>query len=359
MFNSLSPNIKLGLKFTAVFIVFLLILRLFLPQVNKLILSKLLLSNIAGGQNTDFKQDNQKVNILVMGIGGGKHDGADLTDSIIVASLNLKNKTVSLITLPRDIWVEELKGKLNTAYHKGNERNSKTGLILARATVSQIIGIPIHNGIIIDFHAFEKVVNLVNGVDINIDKPFDDFEYPIEGKENDLCNKKEEEIPKEITDKNVREIFPCRFEHIHFDKGLVHMDGATALKYTRSRHAGGEEGTDFARSNRQVKLITAIKNKITKPQVFLNPQYFLQISNDLKGDIDTDLSLEQMLTLGRDYSKIDLFSVKTMTIEWDSDKKSGLLINPPVEDYGAWVLIPKAGKGNWKEIQKQVKLFLG
>lgn len=345
-------------KHRSVFIVLACVLLLFgfyrfaLPQVLHLISPKIIL-NLAAKNSTPIRQDNNQVNILMMGIGGGDHEGPNLTDSIILANLNLTSKKVSFVPLPRDIWVESAKGKINSVYETGEEKKKGTGLILAKATVAQLLGIPVHYALLVDFDAFVKIIDLLGGIEVDVENTFDDFAYPIEGKENDLCSKTEEELKEvKITDQNVLEIFPCRFEHLHFDKGLQILSGTQALKFVRSRHASGDEGTDFARSKRQIKVITATKNKLTKPEVFLNPSYLIKMSEELKGNLFTDLGVDQLIYLGKDFISTDLSSIKTLGLDIGTDDKPGLLTNPPASQYGSYVLVPTTG--DWKEIQEKV-----
>jgi LCP family protein required for cell wall assembly len=351
--------LKLAFGLIGIILLLFLLIKIILPRfTHKNYLLKLF--QTIDVSNQKLRQTGGVVNVLVMGIGGGVHEGANLTDSIILASLNSKTKKISLISIPRDLWIEELQDKINSAYSKGVEKNKETGIILAKATVSEVLGIPVHYGIVVDFHAFSKIVDIVGGVDVDIENTFDDPEYPIEGKEKDMCGKTEDDLENiDISDNNIFEIFPCRFEKLHFDKGNMHMTGETALKYVRSRHAQGNEGTDFGRSKRQLKLISAIRAKITKPETYLNPSVFTKLISDLKNDIDTDLSADIIITLGRDYVYTDFSDLKNFTIDWGDEKKPGLLINPPAGDYnGAWVLIPTGGNGNWQQIHEKVKLFL-
>ncbi|EKE14176.1 MAG: cell envelope-related transcriptional attenuator [uncultured bacterium] len=345
-------------KFQSVFIILAFVLLLFglyrfaLPQVLQLISPKIIL-NLAAKNSTSIRQDNNQVNILMMGIGGGNHEGPTLTDSIILAHLNLTSKKVSFVPLPRDIWVENAKAKINAIYETGEEKKKGTGLILTKATVAELLGAPVHYALLIDFDAFQKIIDLLGGIEVNVENTFDDFAYPIEGKEDDLCGKTEEELKElEVTDQNVLEIFPCRFEHLHFDKGIQTLGGTEALKFVRSRHASGDEGTDFARSKRQIKIITAVKNKLTKPEVFLNPSYLVKMSEELKGNLFTDLGVDQLIYLGKDFISTDLSSVKTLSLDIGTEDKPGLLTNPPWSQYGSYVLVPTAG--DWKEIQEKI-----
>jgi LCP family protein required for cell wall assembly len=188
-----------------------------------------------------LKTYDNHVNILFLGIAGANHDGPNLSDSIVVLSYDLKNNNLTTISIPRDVWSDTLHDKINSAYAYG-------GFTLAKAEVQIIIGQPIHYALAINFDQFEQLINFLGGVEVNIENSFVDNQFPITGKENDLCGGDSE--------------YKCRYKTISFSKGLTLMDGQTALDFVRSRHANGSEGTDFAREKRQQKVIEAVKNKL-------------------------------------------------------------------------------------------------
>ncbi|EKD86324.1 MAG: cell envelope-related transcriptional attenuator, partial [uncultured bacterium] len=136
-----------------------------------------------------------------------------------------------MISLPRDTWSSDIKGKINKAYSDGEETRHGGGLVLAKTVVSKITGQNVDYGIVIDFSGFINAVDLMGGLDINVDKTFDDYEYPLTGKEDDPCDNKPEDLEKLATASSQLEAFPCRYEHLHFDRGMNHMDGETALKF--------------------------------------------------------------------------------------------------------------------------------
>ena len=191
--------------------------------------------------------DNQ-VNIALLGIAGGQNEGPDLSDSIIVVSYHMKTNQASTIAIPRDIWSSTLKDRINSAYAYGEATKNGGGLKLAKAELSSIVGIPIHYAAVINFDEFQRLIDFLGGIQVNIERSFTDNEYPIAGKENDTCN----------GDKEYR----CRYKTVNFKAGVQQMDGKTALIFTRSRHGQGVEAGDFARTKRQQKIIEAIKDKL-------------------------------------------------------------------------------------------------
>ena len=242
-----------------------------------------------------LKQTDSKINILLLGTGGGSHEGPNLTDTIIFASLDPKNNKVTLVAIPRDLWVPNLTmdvKKINGAYAYGEAVKKGGGLALAEAAVGSIVGQSIDYGIRIDFSGFVKAVDIMGGLDINVDNAFDDYQYPVDGKEADTCGHTQEELQAMATDSADQAVldFACRYRHIHFDKGLNHMDGETALEFVRSRHASQTiEASDFARSKRQEKVIQAFKNKVLSAQTLINPGKIISLYTTLQSSIDTDI----------------------------------------------------------------------
>ena len=315
------------------------------------------------GVNLKQTTDN-RINILLLGISGGSHEGPNLTDTIILASLDQKNNKVTLVSIPRDLWVPDLTldvKKVNGAYAYGEGVKKGGGLPLAEAVIEKITGQTIDYGVRLDFSGFVKAVDIVGGLDINVDNTFDDYQYPIDGKEADPCGHTTQELQTlaNTPEAQLPQVFPCRYLHVHFNKGLQHMDGATALEFVRSRHASQEiEASDFARSKRQEKIIQAFKSKVLSAQTLLNPGKIISLYTTLKGSIDTDIQQSDFDDFIRLAEKMKNAKIQSTVIDAGDDtiQRSGLLINPPISsDYNyAWTLIPRVGNGNFSEIQKYV-----
>lgn len=317
------------------------------------------------------------VNILLLGIAGENHDGPYLTDTLMVASINLKTNKIDFISIPRDFWVDKLKSKVNAVYEIGQSKGA--GLKLDEATLSDILGIPIHYGFRIDFSGFEKAIDQINGIDIDVEKAFDDYNYPISGKEDDLCGFTEEERDfnegeakklnitpgkqkvliapdgKIATDsaqpEKGLEYFKCRYEHISFEKGPQHMDGGLALKFVRSRMGTNGEGSDFARSRRQQKVIDAARKKVLSVETVVNPKRVSDLISTFGKSIDTDIPIEAIVEL------YDLSKKAQTEGNFVLDDSKGLLTHPLASDFGgAYVLVPTSGDYNF--IHEYVKKIL-
>lgn len=291
-------------------------------------------------------------NILLLGYGGGQHDGTYLTDSMIVAHIDPVLSKITLISLPRDIWVKFPSDgqyyKINSAYASGIDRGAAVAGKTAREVASVVIGEPIDYFVSLDFAGFVKTIDTLGGVDINVDVAFDDYQYPIDGKEDELCGHTSDELPALLSSQsatlNPELVFPCRYEHLHFDKGLVHMDGATALKYVRSRHSV-QDGSDFGRSRRQKNLILAVKQKVLSVGFISKAiPFFTSLGNDVR----TDLSLDETKELMAHSSILSSFTVNSLALTDEN------YLNDSYSSDGQFILVPKAGQDNWTEVQNYI-----
>ncbi|MCL5432415.1 MAG: LCP family protein [Patescibacteria group bacterium] len=336
--NSRRKLIIFAALFLAVAVV---ILKLFLPLASA---GKAVLAD------QTLKNDNGRTNILLLGIGDAGHDGPNLTDSMIVLSLQPKTHQATLISLPRDIYLDSLQSKINAAYAFGQDQNPPMGLAMAKAAATEVTGLPIHYAIRGNFSVFREIVDLVGGIDVTVAHPLDDYLYPIDGKENDSCGFSPEQAASLaatiVDDASAATAFPCRYEHLHFDPGFQHMDGATALKFVRSRHAVGDEGSDFARAARQQLVLEALKNKIFSTDTLLNPAKILTIYNQVKTDIDTDIAPSEIGAFLKVTLQYRGVAIKSVVLD------ETYLINPPV-DYRGWILLPTSG--NWDAVHQFIQ----
>ncbi len=284
-------------------------------------------------------QTSGRTNILIMGKAGGSHEGPDLTDTMLLVSVGLTKPGVVTVSIPRDLWIPDIRAKINSAYYWGKQKSTDTesagkqGIVFARSITEEVVGTGVQYGVVIDFSAFKEIVDTLGGIEVDVQNSFTDELYPIQGKENDLCDGDP--------------TFACRYETISFNAGSQKMDGDTALKFVRSRHSEGAEGTDTARAARQQKIIDAIKNKITDPKVFLSIKTDLALFKVLKKYVETDMDSSSMVILGR---KIIEGSQNISQYLLPEE----LLVNPPINKIydRQYVFVPKAGNGNWTEINE-------
>lgn len=294
--------------------------------------AKNIVSGVVSEPISNLESSGSRTNLLLLGMGGDGHEGGDLTDSILLVSFDLSKNTADIVPIPRDLWIPSLQAKINTAYHYGNERSDKGGVDLAKSAVAETLGLPVHYVVALDFQGFVKAIDAVGGVDVEIQNTFDDFKYPIPGKET-------------------AEPEDSRYEHIHFDAGLTHMDGTTALKFARSRHALGDEGTDFARGARQQKIILAFRNKVISLGTILSGDTITKLKDSISSSVDTDIT-------SKEYgSFIKVFMGLGSKDNIKSIPLTDFLVNPKnTREYsGQWVLIPTPSV---EDLQSYVKTQL-
>ncbi len=305
----------------------------------------------------------QPFSVLLLGYGGGGHEGGLLTDTIIVARIDPVKEQITLITLPRDLWVSlpvngetESGWKINAAYQIGSDDLSYPNKLaqfsgeagggnLAKLAVSQVVGFPIDAFVAVSFSGFTKSVDVLKGVEVEVEKTFDDYWYPLEGMEDETCGKSEEEIEALTATMSgylLEQEFPCRYEHIHFDQGTVRMDGATALKFARSRHSA-QDGSDFSRSQRQKNVILAMKDKVLR--IDFLPKLIPFIST-ISQDLQTDLSLDNIQEFIKKKDEYQTYTIHSVALTEDN------VLNHGRSQDGQYILIPREGAGNWDSIHK-------
>lgn len=271
-------------------------------------------------------EGSDRINFLLMGIGGPGHQGAYLADTIIIASIKPSTNEVATISIPRDLYVE-IPGfswrKINNALAFGNEADYPGGgEALLTKVVAQVTGLPIHYYARIDFAGFRKVIDDLGGIDVYIDNSFTDYEYPD---------------------------YSYGYQTISFTKGWEHMSGERALQYVRSRHGTSGEGSDFARSKRQQKVLLAIKEESLSLNTFINPSSIISALNDLGNHNKTNMEVWEMLKLPKLVKDVKKDQLITQVLD---TSPGGLLYSETTID-GAYILQPKAG--DFSEIQYLAK----
>jgi LCP family protein required for cell wall assembly len=216
-----------------------------------------------------------RINVLLLGRGGGNHDGPDLTDSMMLDSIDPINHTSTLISIPRDLWVNIPNAgtmKINAAFETGEfkyEGDGQSGSTDPKAinagynevdqTVQSILGVTIDYNVLVDFQAFQQAVDTVGGVTINVPTTLVDPTMAWENNNNPVLAQ----------------------------AGTDNFDGSQALNYVRSR----ETTSDFARAERQRAVLVALKTKVDTLGTLSNPIKISGLINSFGNNVDTDLSL--------------------------------------------------------------------
>lgn len=307
----------------------------------------------------------QTLSVLLLGYGGPGHEGGTLSDSLILVYANLETKKVTLISIPRDLWVtipydwdNSAFYKINMAYAMGLDdlrypnkkpefRGEAGGGNMAKEVVGRVTGINAQNFISVNFDGLIKIIDILGGVEIDVPKTFNDYFYPIKGKENETCGisaSKIAEFHAKYSGSELEKQFICRYEHLRFDKGEQTMNGETVLKFVRSRHAS-EHGGDFARSERQSALLRGVKDKLISFQALgkLN-----SILDKITQNIRTDLTPTQIQKITDITANHLQYEVSFVHLTEDNVLKA-------TTQAGQFILVPKEGQNNFSGIQKFVR----
>lgn len=282
--------------------------------------------------------DKTQFNILLLGYGGAGHSGGGLTDAIILANINTITKNVNLIAIPRDVWIDNF--KINSAY--------TVDIAATKAAIEKVTGLSVDYYAAVDFSRFESAIDALGGINVDVPVAFDDYFYPVKGLENELCGftpEKMEEVHRLYSGFELEKQFTCRYEHLHFDKGIQEMNGAMALKFIRSRHSN-EHGGDFARGVREQAVLTATRNKLISLDALKNiDKFFAEFKGLLTSDVDEEDIVEILSHTGNPAE----YTSSNINISTDN-----YLQNATSSD-GQYILNPKAGVGNWWEVHEFIK----
>ncbi len=267
-------------------------------------------------------EDADRINVLLLGIGGAGHDGPELTDTIMFASYKPSTSQVGIISIPRDLTVN-IPGygyrKINSVNAFAEMEDDGSGPEATKELVGDIMGEDINYVVKVDFGGFEDIIDSLGGVDIYVETAFADPTYPLDDELGSV-------------------------QTVSFEQGWTHMNGETALIYSRSRHGTNGEGSDFARAARQQQLLMAVKDKALSLNVLLNPAKLNRLLSTITSNVETDLSIWEMMKLARYVPSIDMDNVTSHVL--DSSPQSPLYSTTV---NGAYVLLPK--KDDWSDLQ--------
>ncbi|MBI2984868.1 MAG: LCP family protein [Candidatus Kerfeldbacteria bacterium] len=272
-----------------------------------------------------------RINILLLGIGGPGHEGPYLTDTMMVASIKPSTKQVALLSIPRDLVVN-IPGydyrKINNVLAIGRERHYPGGGdALAVKVVSSTLDLPIQYYARIDFRGFEEIIDRLGGIKVDVARAFTDREYPTTN---------------------------FGYQAIRFNAGSQTMNGDAALKYARSRHGNNGEGSDFARAARQQKILLATRDKALSLGTIINPKKVADILGSLGAHHQTNLEVWEMIRLAKLVGDVNQDTVITKVLD---NSPTGLL-TAAVGQAGAYILVPKDdGLGDIRFLAHQIFLI--
>lgn len=262
--------------------------------------------------------DKEKINILVVGRWGWDHDAPDLTDTIILVSINTEQDTVSMLSIPRDLYVDyitEWQWKLNGLYE--SSYSEKQSLVLAmkdlETKIEEITWEKVDYFVNLDFKWFIDLIDTVGGIEVEVPENFVDYEYP-DGNDG--------------------------YTTFILRKGTWTIDGDVALKYARSRHST----SDFDRSLRQQIIIGALKEKMVSLDYLTSPKKISALYSTFQKNIKTDIPLTKLISLALKVKSIENKNILSSNINdscffWDEKCEKWGFLYYPRKDYFWWVSV--------------------
>ena len=241
------------------------------------------------------------ITILVLGIDARPGEVLARSDVIMLVRLDPQRQQVTLLSLPRDLWVPIPgfgEGKIDSAYFLGEQYGE--GAIVATQTVSQALNINIDRTAVVDFDGFRGLIDALGGIRVDVPRELYDPHFPTED---------------------------YGYTVAHFLPGEQMMDGARALMYSRIRHPD----SDFERMRRQQAVVVGIAERLRERGVLKNLHEADQITTALRPYIRTDLPRPLALNLLWSMRSVDISSVKRVTAD------TSLLTETSV--YGAYALM--------------------
>lgn len=299
--------------------------------------SELAINNEKLTESLSTFSSKESANILFLGVPGDGSKGALLTDSIFLAHLNFNQKKISVISFPRDLWVKvpdsNQNEKINALYSLNNKNKTNfikaTSYNLIQEKIEVITGLKINYVIIFDLQGFGKVIDALGGINIWLDKEMID--------------------PKLTNPYDSSEIFDL-------SPGWHYLDGATAIKFVRTRYA---PSGDFYRIDNQHIIISALREKINQLSNVWNLITWFKIWQSVSNHYIANLDFNTLWELFNLLKNVK--SNQIQYLSFTNQPPDNLLISSAVGGIynnattSLYILLPKEGFENYQNIQEYIK----
>lgn len=287
-------------------------------------------------------QTDGKKNILILGVDSlqNRGDVPPLSDTIVIASIDLSTGNITTLPLPRDLWSETYRTKINALYAYGIDRNPNDPTDFPQETLSNLTGLDLHHTIILSLDELASLIDIIGEIEVEVSEGFVDTQFP-----------------RSNVNINIETDPEVLFETVTFEKGTQLMSGERALKYIRSRKSQGDEGTDLARSARQQQVIQAIVQKLLQTQTLTDPRLLAKLYLWYQDNFDQYLSREELVATGKALTPNRKYiEFESVNLSIYPESLNGIIFHPPVWQYnGQWVYEVRDLDKFREEINNQLK----
>jgi LCP family protein required for cell wall assembly len=259
-------------------------------------------TGLSGEALPDWEQ-RERVNILLLGIDKRPDEQYARTDTMILVTVDPVTGKAGMLSIPRDLWVTIPgygENRINTAHYVGDKNGYPGGgPALAMKTVQYNLGVPVHFYVRVDFDGFQRIVDTLGGIDIDVPQAINDPKYPDEN---------------------------YGYDPFYIGTGLQHLDGNTALKYARTR---ATLGSDFDRARRQQRVLIAIREKALA--IGAVPK-IPDLWSTMADTVQTDLQLVDILELAKLADQVTSEDIQsavidhTMTVDYKTENGAQVLL---------------------------------
>ncbi len=314
------------------------------------------------GMNNELKGEKEgRVNILLLGMRGANDPaGGTLADTIMLLSVEPKTNQASLISIPRDLFVDnpatESKTKINAVYAYGERKGAGQGMTYMEQVVGNITGLPIQYAAVINFDGFKKIVDVLGGVTITLDKP---FEESVQFNQPHVCDGITFTVPTGKFDQKTANVYwpgtrtvkrvrvtasyplctnanpECNGD-FKLDIGTHTLNSTDALCYARSR----ETSNDFQRAARQQQVLQGVKDKLLSAGTLTDFSKLNGILDSLGDNVKTDMQPWELKRLYDIYTQMKNYKLYQKVIDGTDDPEVGLVYGQKDETAGD-ILLPK------------------
>jgi LCP family protein required for cell wall assembly len=305
---------------------------------------------IPGREDKLNGEEKGRINVLLLGMRGENvPGGGTLADTIMIASLNFQENKISFLSVPRDLYVDNpalnAKSKINAVYAYGQQQGK--GIEDMKKVISDVVGAPIHYALVINFKGFTDLVDAVGGVDITLEKP---FEEAMQFDEERVCDSytftkptgrfENKYYTRTEGTKYLAKSYPlCTNPNTEcggdfkLPAGKQILTGEQALCYARAR----KTSSDFARAKRQQYVIQQIKEKALAMGTLTDFSKVNDMLNSLGNNVKTDLQGWEMKRLFELEQKMQSPQIVQHVLE---NSPEGLLYTPQSTPEAGYILAP-------------------